>query len=414
MGVCCPKMAPAKHKDEQLNSNPSAVVPASSSPTYCESSPSETAPSEMTYADAESNLPRVQLIGDVLCLFTLRVLIALQFKGVVVDATWLTPADLTNPKVVNTSPDGKYPVLKYGHHKIVHSTDVMLEYIEETFQDPTLIPSPIRSEVMNWVAFIRDEFTPIVGQLVYDGSPLVQQELRPNLESAFAKLDSGKLVHGKQGRFFFGNHFTLVDVYLIPALLLVDVAKFFRGIEIGAAHPHLLSYSLGLHSFPNYAPVRVDLELLKGAIAKVLDERAPSPLIVMTVLQHRSISWHLEKLLALADELLVNKLEIEVGEFGRRGAGKRMQLLWKMYGRLVDLMQEHAQIEERVIFPAIDCTEEGMSESALMDHARDLPVMNGIREDIKGVMALEQGGSDHLEGLQALAARLRVYQVSYC
>lgn len=56
----------------------------------------------------------------------------------------------------------------------------------------------------------------------------------------------------------------------------------------------------------------------------------------------------------------------------------------------------------------------GMSESALMDHARDLPVMNGIREDIKGVMALEQGGSDHLEGLQALAARLRVYQVSYC
>lgn len=80
MGVCCPKMAPAKHKDEQLNSNPSAVVPASSSPTYCESSPSETAPSEMTYADAESNLPRVQLIGDVLCLFTLRVLIALQFK----------------------------------------------------------------------------------------------------------------------------------------------------------------------------------------------------------------------------------------------------------------------------------------------------------------------------------------------
>lgn len=54
-----------------------------------------------------------------------------------------------------------------------------------------------------------------------------------------------------------------------------------------------------------------------------------------------------------------------------------------------------------------------MSEQALADHARDLPVMNGIREDIKGVMALEQGGSDHLEGLHALAIRLHSLQVSH-
>lgn len=54
----------------------------------------------------------------------------------------------------------------------------------------------------------------------------------------------------------------------------------------------------------------------------------------------------------------------------------------------------------------------GMSESALGDHARDLPVMNGIREDIKGVMAMEQGCPDHLEGLQALAVRMRTLQVT--
>ena len=53
-----------------------------------------------------------------------------------------------------------------------------------------------------------------------------------------------------------------------------------------------------------------------------------------------------------------------------------------------------------------------MSEQALADHARDLPVMNGIREDMKGVMALEQGCSDHLEGLHALAVRLHTLQVS--
>jgi hypothetical protein len=60
----------------------------------------------------------------------------------------------------------------------------------------------------------------------------------------------------------------------------------------------------------------------------------------------------------LADGLPVDKVAIE--DSGRRGvAGKQMQLLWKMYGRLLELMQEHAQMEERVIFPAIDSTEEG-------------------------------------------------------
>lgn len=276
------------------------------------------------------------------------------------DATWLTPRDLTDLKLLNVSPDGIYPVLQYGHHKLIGSTDLMLDYIEETFQDPSLIPKPLRGEVEKWVTFIRDEFSLIVEQLLYDGSPLVQRDMRPSLESAFVKLDSGKREYGKHGRFFLGNHFTLVDVYLIPTLLLVDISKFFRGIEIGTVHSHLLTYSRAMHSFPNYAPVGVDLELLKGAVAKVLDERAPPPLLVMTVLQHKSVLWHLEKLVVLADGLPVNKIEVEVGESGRRGPGKQLQRLWKAYGRLVDLMQEHAQMEERVIFFAIDSTEEGM------------------------------------------------------
>jgi hypothetical protein len=53
----------------------------------------------------------------------------------------------------------------------------------------------------------------------------------------------------------------------------------------------------------------------------------------------------------------------------------------------------------------------GLSASALKDHARDLPVMNGIREDIKGVVALKQGSSDHVEALSELATRLHTLQV---
>ncbi len=53
-----------------------------------------------------------------------------------------------------------------------------------------------------------------------------------------------------------------------------------------------------------------------------------------------------------------------------------------------------------------------MSEAVLGDHARDLPVMNGIHADMKGVMVMEQGSSDHLEALLALALRLHTLQVS--
>jgi hypothetical protein len=53
----------------------------------------------------------------------------------------------------------------------------------------------------------------------------------------------------------------------------------------------------------------------------------------------------------------------------------------------------------------------GLSASALKDHARDLPVMNGIREDIKGIMALKQGSSDHVEALSEVVIRLHTLQV---
>jgi hypothetical protein len=53
-----------------------------------------------------------------------------------------------------------------------------------------------------------------------------------------------------------------------------------------------------------------------------------------------------------------------------------------------------------------------LTELAWKDHARDLPVMNGVREDIKGVMALRQGNFDHKEALSALTTRVEDFEVS--
>jgi glutathione S-transferase len=126
----------------------------------------------------------------------------------------------------------------------------MLEYIEDMFSDPTLVPTHAKKKVDHWVIYIKDTFTPLIGQLLYDGEPFVQQELEPKLEAAFAKLDSGIWEHGnKLGQFFFGPQFTLVDIYLIPILLLIEVATYFRGLEISSKHSHLLTYRKPCISF---------------------------------------------------------------------------------------------------------------------------------------------------------------------
>mgnify|MGYP000547719645 FL=1 len=53
----------------------------------------------------------------------------------------------------------------------------------------------------------------------------------------------------------------------------------------------------------------------------------------------------------------------------------------------------------------------GLTKAANESHARDLPVMNGIKEDFKSVVSLEHGSPGILEALQTVATRLRALQV---
>lgn len=45
------------------------------------------------------------------------------------------------------------------------------------------------------------------------------------------------------------------------------------------------------------------------------------------------------------------------------------------------------------------------------EHAKELPIMNGIKEDIKSVVVLAPGGAAHQEALLNLSLRLRLLQV---
>ncbi|XWS65670.1 hypothetical protein CRYUN_Cryun05aG0133400 [Craigia yunnanensis] len=136
-----------------------------------------------------------------------------------------------------------------------------------------------------------------------------------------------------------------------------------------------------------------------------------APLVVkVTWLQHRSITWHLERLVRWAEDLSTRG--------GRRTVdpsvgSPRMELrkFGKNYSQLLEVMLEHAQMEETVVFPVLERADRGLCKAANEEHARDLPVMNGIKEDMKSIGVMDHGTPAYNEGLSNLSIRLKSLQV---
>jgi len=54
----------------------------------------------------------------------------------------------------------------------------------------------------------------------------------------------------------------------------------------------------------------------------------------------------------------------------------------------------------------------GLSKTAKEEHARDLPIMNGIKEIIKSVEVLDSTSPNYRETLYNLSTRLNSFQVN--
>ncbi|KGN46040.1 uncharacterized protein LOC101208874 [Cucumis sativus] len=142
-----------------------------------------------------------------------------------------------------------------------------------------------------------------------------------------------------------------------------------------------------------------------------VDEDETSSLVAVRVvaLQHKSVLWHLERMLRWGKDLAnrggrttfdpaVGTPRMELRKFG------------KSYSQLLEVMLEHAQMEERVLFPILDRADRGLCKASNEEHARDLPIMNGIKEDIKSAVVLDLGSSVCQEALSNLSKRLKLLQ----
>lgn len=360
------------------------------------------------YSSPQAKRPRLRLYGTELCPLTSRIRIALEYKGIPVQVLWLSADDekgRSKQLLAYMLPDGKLPILQHEDHTIAGSSDEILDYIEATFPKPSLTCNRSTQE---WVEFVRDAFSPLIVKALYNGDLLAQPDTAKQLNAAFGKLDAAIAKHGSKGPYFYGDQFSLVDVYLVPFLLLERPLSYFQGISISPAHTHLRGYSTRMTSFGSYTPIRMDLDLLYASVSKTLAHSAPPPLVSMTLLQHYSILGHLQNLVHTIDELILAAKQPSKAVDPIKGSvPMQIKKLAASYTLLLQFMLEHAQMEERVIFPALEKADRGLTKSANESHARDLPVMNGIKEDFKSVIALEQGSAGRKEALLTVSTRLR-------
>uniref|UniRef100_A0ACD5WLY9 Uncharacterized protein n=1 Tax=Avena sativa TaxID=4498 RepID=A0ACD5WLY9_AVESA len=132
----------------------------------------------------------------------------------------------------------------------------------------------------------------------------------------------------------------------------------------------------------------------------------------MVRLQHRSAERHLEGVAAMLAEM-VRKGGKKAGGKGRAVPveGAEVRRLGKWYGDAMEVMLEHARMEERVLFPDIQrASFPGVCDKVQEQHGKHLPMMNGIKEDIKTLLTLELGSPLFHEVLVNLAVRLKALQ----
>ncbi|KAK1409708.1 hypothetical protein QVD17_36237 [Tagetes erecta] len=159
-------------------------------------------------------------------------------------------------------------------------------------------------------------------------------------------------------------------------------------------------------------------------ILRYLDSKFPKPMLLSnwsvynetmpvvvsaTVLQHKSLLWHLERMVRWGEDLAARGGKSK-GDPVMGSARMEVKKYGKSYSQVLEVMLEHAQMEEKIVFPVLEREDRGLTKSVNEEHARDLPLMNGIKEDIKTIIVLDSGSSSCADALFSLAARLKSLQ----
>ena len=143
-----------------------------------------------------------------------RVRIVLAEKGVSVDVVEVEPDQIPSD-IADFNPYNSLPIL-HDRDLVLYESKVMMEYLDERFPHPPLLPVyPIaRAQSRLWIYRIEKDWTPLVDLILRNNN-------KSEVDLAAKELKEGLLSIGPiftEMPFFMSEEFTLVDCCLAPIL----------------------------------------------------------------------------------------------------------------------------------------------------------------------------------------------------
>lgn len=148
-----------------------------------------------------------------------RVRIVLAEKGVSVDVVQVEPDQIPSD-IAEFNPYNSLPIL-HDRDLVLYESKVMMEYLDERFPHPPLLPVyPIaRAQSRLWIHRIEKDWTPLVDLILKNNNKnevdLAAKQLKESL------LSIGPIF--TEMPFFMSEEFTLVDCCLAPILWRLDM-----------------------------------------------------------------------------------------------------------------------------------------------------------------------------------------------
>lgn len=178
--------------------------------------------------------------------FAARVRLALRLKGL--DYEMLPPpgGSTRSPDYLAINPIGKLPVLVTGDGLTVPESEVIIDYLEQRFPDPPLIPAdPARRVQMGLIVRAFELYaTPALFRLFGQMDPAIRDPAR--CEAEILQWRNGLALTDHfvaDGPFAVGDAPGKADCILLPSLLLCDVTAGIFGLgDIVADYPRLAGY----------------------------------------------------------------------------------------------------------------------------------------------------------------------------
>ncbi|KAI3340064.1 putative glutathione S-transferase [Ustulina deusta] len=188
--------------------------------------------------DNHSGEQQLKLFAGWFCPFVQRAWVTLEEKGIPYQYIEVNPYN-KGPELMRSNPRGLVPTLEVAPGKSLYESNVLCEYLEETYPDhkPRLLPSDsyARARARIWMDYVTSRVIPAYHRLLqfqpasYDGDGAARlDELRAELRKCLLEF-AAEMADAAHGPFFAGRDIGLVDIALLPFATRLWVFDEFKG-----------------------------------------------------------------------------------------------------------------------------------------------------------------------------------------